>query len=137
MLIKTLALMLCTVLSTSLLAAPVETLTQACAQCHGDTGVSTQARTPHLNGQLSDYLEDDLRRLGNGGRVSTVPEHIPKSWTAEDVMAVADFYAASRSPRPAQSTDAALVAKAKAALEKQYEPRIDAARAAIKRVAPE
>lgn len=111
MTIKNLALIFCAVFSTCLYATPAETLTQACAQCHGATGVSTQAKTPHLNGQLSDNLEDDLRRLANGSRVSSVPEHIPKSWTGEDVMAVADFYAASRSPRPAQTTDAAQVAK--------------------------
>lgn len=27
-----------------------------CAVCHGDTGVSTDSGTPHLNGQWSDYL---------------------------------------------------------------------------------
>ena len=106
-----LVLIFCAVFSTCLYAAPVETLTQTCAPCHGDTGVSTKAKTPHLNGQLSDYLEEDIRRIANGSRVSTVPDHIPKSWTGEDVMAVAEFYAASRAQRPAQTTDAAQVAK--------------------------
>lgn len=111
MLNQTLTLIFCVVFSTGLWATPVETLTLACAQCHGDTGVATQPKTPHLNGQLSDYLEEDIRRIAKGGRFSSIPDHIPGSWAAEDVMAAADFYAASRSPRPAQVTDAALVAK--------------------------
>ena len=108
---KTLALIFSALWSACLYAAPVETLTQTCAQCHGETGVSTKAKIPHLNGQLSDYLEEDIRRIANGTRASTVPDHIPKSWTGEEVMAVADFYAASLGPRPAQTTDAAQVTR--------------------------
>jgi sulfide dehydrogenase cytochrome subunit len=111
MLKQTLALIFCMVLSTGLFATPVETLVLSCAQCHGDTGVATQPKTPHLSGQLSDYLEEDIRSIAKGGRVSSIPNHIPNTWSGEDVMAAADFYAASRSPRPAQTTDASLVAK--------------------------
>ena len=105
------AFLCCAVFSASLCAAPVETLTQPCAQCHGATGVSTQAKTAHLNGQLSDYLEEDISGIASGARQSSVPNHIPKTWTGLEIAAVAKFYAESKAVRPAQITDAALVAK--------------------------
>lgn len=113
------AFMLCAVFSACVNAAPAETMTQPCAVCHGESGVSTQARTPHLNGQLADYLEDDMRRLANDGRPSSIPNHVPKSWTFAEVTAVAKLYAASRAARPAQPTDAALVAKGEALYKKR------------------
>jgi sulfide dehydrogenase cytochrome subunit len=111
MLNQNLALIFCAVFSTCLFAAPAETLTQICTPCHGEAGISSKAHTPHLNGQLADYLEEDIRRIAKGDRVSSIPEHIPQVWSDQEVIAVADFYSASSSPRPSQLTDPALVAK--------------------------
>lgn len=83
----------------------VDVLTKPCAECHGSTGVSAAAKTPHLNGQLAGYLEEDIAALAKGGRVSAIPNHVPSTWTGAEIAAVAKFYAASKAPRPVQVTD--------------------------------
>jgi cytochrome c553 len=105
--------------SVCLHAAPVETLTEPCAKCHGPAGVSTQAKTAHLNGQLSDYLEEDISGIANGGRATSIPNHIPRSWTAQEISTVAKFYATSKATRPAPYADAALAAKGEALYKKR------------------
>ncbi len=112
--IQTSVCIFCAVFSACLSAAPVDTLTQTCAPCHGAAGVSTQVKTPHLNGQLADNLEDDIRRLASGTRPSSVTDHVPANWTVVDTAAVAQFYASSRAARPPQPTNASLVAKGEA-----------------------
>lgn len=109
--IRTTILLSCAVFSASLFAAPADTLTVRCAECHGATGVSPLDKTPHLNGQLADYLEEDISGIANGARVTGIPDHIPKNWTRLEVAAVSKFYASSKAARPAQATDPVLVAK--------------------------
>ena len=106
--------------SGAVFAAPpaVDVLTKPCAECHGPAGASSVAKTPHLNGQLVTYLEEDIAALSKGGRVSTVPNHVPSTWTGAEVAAVAKFYAASKGPRPGQATDTQLVAQGQAIYEK-------------------
>lgn len=96
----------------------VDALTKPCAECHGVAGVSNVAKTPHLNGQLETYLEEDIAALAKGGRVSGIPNHVPLTWTGTEIAAVAKFYAASKAPRPVQDTDPQLVAKGQAIYEK-------------------
>lgn len=98
------------------LAAPpdVQALTKPCAECHGPAGVSAVAGTPHLNGQLADYLEQEIGGLAGGSRASGVPGHVPNTWTGPEIAAVAKFYAASISPRPVQVINAQLAAQGKA-----------------------
>lgn len=102
------------------MAAPpaVDVLTKPCAECHGLAGVSSVARTPHLNGQLVTYLEEDIAALAKGGRVSTIPNHVPATWTGPEIAAVAKFYAASKATRTVQVTDPQSVAKGQAIYEK-------------------
>lgn len=104
-------LMCCALFSGAVLAAPpaIDVLTKPCAECHGAAGVSSAARTPHLNSQLDTYLEEDIAALAKGGRVSAVPNHVPSTWTGPEIAAVAKFYAASKAPRPVQTTDPQLV----------------------------
>ena len=99
--------------SVAVLAAPpaVDQLTQSCAECHGPVGVSSMAKTPHLNAQLASYLEEDISGYANGGRVSSIPNHVPKTWTGPEIAAVAKFYAASKATRPEQQTDPDMVTK--------------------------
>jgi len=114
MTIQITAFLCCIVFSTCLCATSVEALIQPCAQCHGAGGVSTQARTPHLNGQLADYLEEDISGIAYGGRESSVQNHVPRNWSGIEIAAVARFYAASRDARPAQWTDVTRVGKGEA-----------------------
>lgn len=119
--VRTSVLMCCALFSSAALAAPpaVDVLTKPCAECHGASGVSSGAKTPHLNGQLVTYLEEDIAGLAKGGRISTIPNHVPTTWTGPEIAAVAKFYAASNAPRPGQVTDPQLVAKGQSTYQKR------------------
>ena len=106
-----------TVLLTGLLisgtacAATPEEMTQPCAQCHGANGVAAAPGTPHLDGQLMGYLEQEISALASGERKTGVPDHVAKTWTRADISAVAKFYAKTKAVRPKQETDAQLAVK--------------------------
>lgn len=92
-------------------AAPVEDLVKPCTACHGAAGVAATPETPHLNGQIADYLEQEISALASGERKTAVADHVPKTWAHTDISAVSKFYAASKASRPKQDTDAQKVAK--------------------------
>ena len=117
---RTSFLLCCALVSHAAVAAPpsVDVLTKPCAECHGLDGVSTVAKTPHLNGQLVTYLEEDIAALAKGGRTSAIPNHVPSTWIGPQIAAVAKFYAVSKTPRPLQATDPQMVAKGQAIYEK-------------------
>ena len=97
-------LLLCCAFSCSGVSATTpEVLTQTCARCHGAAGVSPVEKTPHLNGQLAEYLEEDISALAQGNRPSRVTDHVPKTWSASEIAAVAKFYAQSKGARPLQA----------------------------------
>lgn len=118
--IRTTALMCGALFSGAVFAATpaVDVLTKPCAECHGVAGVSSVAKTPHLNSQLDTYLEEDIAALAKGGRVSAVPNHVPSTWTGPEIAAVAKFYAASKAARPVQATDPQLVTQGQAIYQK-------------------
>ena len=89
----------------------VDQLTQPCAECHGLAGASNLAKTPHLNGQLASYLEEEISGYARSLRVSSIPNHVPKTWSGAEIAAVAKFYASSKAVRLAQQTDPEMVAK--------------------------
>ena len=69
-----------------------------CAVCHGDTGVSTDSGTPHLNGQWADYLyleslkyHDDATAMPNRQMRGAL-----KRLSDEELRAVADYYASQK-----------------------------------------
>ena len=84
-------------------AATPEELTQVCVQCHGADGVSAVAKTPHLNGQLVDYLEETISALAKGDRLSGIDNHVPKTWSRKDIAAIAKYYANIKGVRPVQT----------------------------------
>lgn len=91
-------------------AQTVESALQACVQCHGDKGVSSQPGTPHLNGQLPAYFSEAMAAFAKGTRPTAVAQH--KDFSAEQVAAAAKFYANEKAtPRPKQNVDPVLVAK--------------------------
>lgn len=111
MLIRTLSLLCCSLVGALALAAPVDTLTAACAECHGPAGVAVVEGAPHLNSQLRDYLEQEIGGLASKSRVSAVANHVPGTWSGPDIAAVAKFYASSKAARPAQAVEAEQVTK--------------------------
>jgi cytochrome subunit of sulfide dehydrogenase len=96
-----------------------EQMIKSCAECHGAAGIASAPGTPHLGGQTSDYLQQEISGLANGDRRSTIADHVPKSWTEQDIVNVSKFYARSKAPRPEQTTDAAKVAQGEALYSKR------------------
>jgi sulfide dehydrogenase cytochrome subunit len=89
-----------------------------CIECHGAAGIAVQPKTPHLNGQLAEYLVDTMAAFAAGSRPTAVAQH--KTFAAADAPAMAAFYAGQKGvARPVQATDAALAAKG----EKLYNDR--------------
>ena len=98
--------------SAVLAAAPAaDVLTKPCAECHGPDGASNSAKTAQLNGQLGEYLTEQISALAKGSRSSSMADHIPKDWSDAEIAAVAKFYAKRKATRPQQSTDPELVAQ--------------------------
>ena len=118
---QTSAIIFCALFSGAAFAASpaVEALTKPCAECHGPTGVSLTAKTPHLNAQLAEYLEQEISEFAKSGRATNIPNHVPKTWTGPEIAAVAKYYAASTTPRPVQVTDPQIVAKGEATYKKR------------------
>lgn len=106
--------------SAVLAAAPAaDVLTKPCAECHGPDGASSSAKTAHLNGQLGEYLTEQISALSQGSRSSSVAGHIPKDWSDADIAAVAKFYAKRKATRAPQSTDPELVTQGQAIYQKR------------------
>ncbi len=94
-------------------AEGVDSALQACVQCHGAKGVSSQPGTPHLNGQLPAYFAEAMAAFAKGTRSTAVAQHKQfQQLSAEQLAAAAKFYADEKAtPRPKQNADPALVAK--------------------------
>ena len=107
MFIRSFVLSFCALTGSMAWTATPDALTQACVQCHGSNGVSSAVKTPHLNGQLVDYLEETISALAQGDRQSSVNNHVPKTWSRQEVAAVAKYYSSNKGARPVQavSTD--------------------------------
>ena len=119
MIFRTSAIVLAAWCSSAVYAQTVEDLTKPCAQCHGESGVSVTPKTPHLNGQLSFYLQQEIGGLAQKTRVTSIADHVPAAWTGKQITAVSNFYAASKAPRSIQSTDAQLVTQGEAIYQKR------------------
>jgi sulfide dehydrogenase cytochrome subunit len=111
MFIRTSVFVACALFSGAILAAPVEELVKPCAACHGASGISSAPATPHLGGQIADYLQQEISGIASGERASAVADHVPKTWTQADIAAVAKFYANNKGGRPVQAIDAEKVAQ--------------------------
>ena len=99
-------------LSTTAIADPaMEELLKPCSGCHGNDGVGSTGKTPYINWQLPKYLYESMIVFQQSGRITAVPKHIPKDWTKEQVMKVAEHYGNNRAPRSRQPAEATKVAR--------------------------
>lgn len=110
MFIRSFVFSCCALAGSVALAATPDVLTQACVQCHGTDGVGSAVKMPHLNGQLVDYLEETIGALAQGDRKSSINNHVPKSWSRQEIAAVAKYYSTSKGARPAQTINTEKVA---------------------------
>jgi cytochrome c553 len=88
-----------------------ELTTQRCAACHGVDGNSTIGTYPRLAGQYPEYLYKQLMQFKGGPGVaplrhSAVMEAMVKDLSAQELKALADFYAAQKPAQGEASTTA-------------------------------
>lgn len=67
---------------------------QACAACHGADGNAVAGEFPSLAGQTWRYIYVQLRDFKEGRRTSRVMQPIAEPLTREDMIAIANYYAA-------------------------------------------
>ena len=89
---------------------------QPCAACHGADGNSPTPEVPSLAGQSWRYLYVQLRDFQEGRRSNPLMSPMAKPLSREDMMAIANFYAAQPlKPQPFAVDEAkARLGKAKA-----------------------
>lgn len=81
-----------------------------CQKCHGETGVSEDADTPSLAGQVAAYQFKQLMDYKNGHRSERQMEKIARKLTPEDIADLSAFYAA-QTPAKANRGDVPPLAK--------------------------
>lgn len=75
----------------------------ACARCHGPTGVSVTAGIPHIAGQRAPYTHLQLRAYKQGGRPQSPMAGAVKFLSEEALVKVAAYYASLDPPPRAQA----------------------------------
>lgn len=71
-------------------------LAAACAICHGTNGWSAGGSLPHLAGQPTDYLVQQLRDFRDGRRPATIMTQIARGYTDEQYQLMAAFFASQK-----------------------------------------
>ena len=74
-------------------AAEVRDLIGECAFCHGDAGIAKDKDVPHLAGQQSDYLYNQLFAFRTGKRRHKEMRYMSRHMTEPEMRAIADYYA--------------------------------------------
>ena len=73
---------------------------QACAACHGADGNAVAGEFPNLAGQTWRYIYTQLRDFKEGRRSNPVMAPLVAALSREDMVDIANYYAAQK-PRPA------------------------------------
>jgi sulfide dehydrogenase cytochrome subunit len=98
----------------ALAAAPsAEMLSQPCAGCHGLNGVSAGDSIPSIAGMPESYLEQAMTQFKDGKRYSSIMGRIAKGYSADEIKAMAGFFAKQKWVSPEQKVDPALVEQGK------------------------
>lgn len=92
-----------------------------CAACHGADGVSVSDNIPHLAGQRSAYLENQLKAFKDGSRKSPIMNAMAAQLSADDMANVAAHFAGQAGAAAgAKSALLATVAKSNVAFPDDY-----------------
>jgi sulfide dehydrogenase cytochrome subunit len=92
-------------------------LANACAGCHGTLGASAGPSMPSLAGQSKAAFVDAMKKFKSGERPATVMGRLAKGYSDEQIVVMADFFAAQKSQPQAAPLDPALVARGKTVYE--------------------
>ena len=87
---------------------------QACAACHGADGNPTMPEMPSLAGQTWRYLYIQLRDFKEGRRSNPLMTPMAQPLSREDMIAIANFYAAQALKPSTFKVDEAKAARGKA-----------------------
>jgi cytochrome c553 len=66
---------------------------EVCLACHGTNGVGITVDYPTLSGQHGDYIQRALTDYKKGGRKNAIMAGMAANLTAEDIEALATYYA--------------------------------------------
>lgn len=98
---------------------------QVCASCHGQNGKPADNVTPAIWGQQANYLYKELHDYHSAARANPIMGPIAKTFTLEDLRAVADYFAAKTWPtaaaKAAAKTPPASIAMCKACHGQNFE----------------
>jgi cytochrome c553 len=67
-----------------------------CTQCHGVDGTSKMQGVPHLAGQNPAYLLEQVEKFADGRRKNFVMQSLARSFTMEDKVNIAVYFASQR-----------------------------------------
>lgn len=84
--------------------------TPLCKSCHGTDGNATREGVPNLAGQNAVYIVDQLQRYADGRRQDYWMASLAKTFTTEDKINLAIYYAQQQAT-PAGGGDPALLAR--------------------------
>jgi cytochrome c553 len=70
-----------------------------CTQCHGTDGSSKMQGVPNLAGQNPAYLLEQVEKFADGRRKNFVMQSLARSFTMEDKVNIAVYFASQR-PKP-------------------------------------
>jgi cytochrome c553 len=93
-------------------ANTIEEKAVVCSVCHGANGIPEGSSIPIIWGQQAGYLYLDLRDFQKGARKNEVMTTIAQNLAREDLLALAEYFAA----KPWPNTGAPAVSKADAAV---------------------
>jgi len=81
--------------SADLIAKGKAIASEKCADCHGDTGKSDDAKTPNLNGQSATYMELELMKYRDDGfkMTNAKMKKNARKLSEADLEAVTKFFA--------------------------------------------
>ena len=75
---------------------PGKILAAACANCHGENGISANPSWPNLAGQNEAYLTNTLHNFKSGVRNDALMSRITKSLSDADISALARYFHAQK-----------------------------------------
>jgi cytochrome c553 len=70
-----------------------EKISQSCALCHGQFGITTMAGTPSIAGQPEVYLSSQLKQFRDGKRQNAVMGQMAKPLSDADIDNVSAWFA--------------------------------------------
>jgi len=86
-------------------------ISDTCAGCHGNGGVSTGPSMPTIAGLSPDYFVTIMEAYKSGEAKATIMNRIAKGYTTGEFEQMAKYYSAKKFVAAPQKTDAAMAAK--------------------------